>query len=428
MDYIALGLKALAFLSVFYLCCRIFSTYITHVFAHGEVAVGFAPPQSAFPRYRHMPLFIKVISLALCLRLLTYIVTYIAYSILQNEPTSFLESFRSVWYHWDTDSFMIISKNWYIAEGPDKYRLAFYPLYPLVIKLTQLIVGSYFLAGIIISLTSYCLASWVLFKLMIDEFHDEQLAWTAVKFMGIYPFSYYFGIVYTESLFLLLSISCFYFMRKEMWLYAGIAGGLAAFTRNQGLLLIAPFILEACLRYPIYDKLTKQWTWNRQFSIALLFSSLVAMGFVGYLLINKQVTGDYFRFIDYQKENWSNHFSFFANNIGEIYLRALNDNFRMRIGIWLPTTITFFGVVGLITYTIRRIPPSYSLYAVILLVISFSPSWLLSAPRYTAIIFPIFMSMAFIVKNRTNWDQVLTICCASLLICYAFLFTQGHVY
>ena len=426
-------IKVSAFLPVAYLVYYILRSYFSHYFLQNTAALGYSSP---LPRlgdlYRpsqSVVLFFKIILLALSLRLLVYCLTYVSYSMFYDHPGSFLGTFKEIWFKWDSDNFTIIAEHWYAADGPDKFRLVFYPFYPILLKGVQLIVGDYFIAGIILSLTSYSLASWFLFQLVKKECGDEKTAWNAVKFMGIYPFSFFFGIVYTESLFLMLIIGCFYFMRREMWLYAGLMGCGAAFCRNQGILLVAPLLLEATMRYPIYCKTNKTWHVSRQLLLAVGSSLIVLMGFVGYLVVNKQVTGDFFTFLDYQQQNWGNHFSFFANNVGEIYNRIYTeDKFRMIMGVWAPVVVLFFVCVTLMVHAAKKLPLSYTVYGLCMLVVSYSPSWLLSGPRYTAVIFPIFVGLAFFVRNRPNMDQLLTVGSTGLLGLYAFLFSRHAVY
>ncbi|PKG39414.1 hypothetical protein CXF74_08235 [Psychromonas sp. Urea-02u-13] len=102
----------------------------------------------------------------------------------------------------------------YASEGQDRFLLVFYPLYPLLIHIMMYVIPDAFWTGLAVSNICLILACFTLFKIMMFEFHDESLAWKAVKYLLIYPFSFFTAIVYTESLFMLMSLSCFYFMRK----------------------------------------------------------------------------------------------------------------------------------------------------------------------------------------------------------------------
>ena len=80
---------------------------------------------------------------------------------------------------------------------------------------------------------------WLLYRLVRTDF-DEQLASRAVIYLAIGPLSFFLQAVYTESLFLLLSLACFVFAREGRWRLAGVMGLLATLTRSTGVLLLIP--------------------------------------------------------------------------------------------------------------------------------------------------------------------------------------------
>ena len=67
-------------------------------------------------------------------------------------------------------------------------------------------------------------------------------------YLAIGPLSFFFQAVYTESLFLLLSLACFVFAREGRWRLAGVMGLLATLTRSTGVLLLIP------LAYYYYER------------------------------------------------------------------------------------------------------------------------------------------------------------------------------
>ena len=67
---------------------------------------------------------------------------------------------------------------------------------------------------------------------------NRDQAEQAVLLTAIFPFSFFFGLVYTESLFLLLTVLSFYGFRTRHWLLGGIAGALATATRVNGILML----------------------------------------------------------------------------------------------------------------------------------------------------------------------------------------------
>lgn len=139
--------------------------------------------------------------------------------------------------HWDSA--------WYdsiIQNGYEEARFAFYPLYPLLVKVIATSVGhlkNSALAGAIFS-------TLLFFGFVATTMHLSRLSDSRLR--GLYPenhfswlllilspASYVFFSHHTESLFLLLSLLAFQYGARGRWLPASIFAGLCALTKNQGI-------------------------------------------------------------------------------------------------------------------------------------------------------------------------------------------------
>jgi mannosyltransferase PIG-V len=120
-------------------------------------------------------------------------------------------------------------------------KIAYFPLYPLLMRYAGHLFGrtgpAVYLGGIFVSWTAFVLAMIALFHLAeLDVARDR--AEQAVLLTAIFPFSFFFGMVYTESLFLLLTVVSFYGFRTRRWLLGGVFGALATATRVNGILML----------------------------------------------------------------------------------------------------------------------------------------------------------------------------------------------
>ncbi len=144
------------------------------------------------------------------------------------------------WAHWDGVWFIRIAADGYAAHENSQ---AFFPLYPLLVRgLAAVTGGSYVVAGVLISLVCYAGAMLLLYRLAKAEFGAPAALWSVV-FISVFPTALVFQAVYSESLFLLLSLACFALARRGRWLPAGFAGLLATLTRSSGLALLVPLAL-----------------------------------------------------------------------------------------------------------------------------------------------------------------------------------------
>lgn len=277
-----------------------------------------AEPVGQLKNNSEMPscaLFQKIFWFVILTRLAIYLIGYMGV-MLFHDKTGFISWFEPIWNKWDAGHYLFIAQNWYVTVTDKKYLIVFYPLYPVLIKLVQLLVRNYFWAAILVSNAALVVASIYFYKLVNIDY-ESKIAFNSVKFMLLAPFSFFYAVPYSDSLFLAFSVMTFYYMRKEKWWSAGITGMLAALTRNFGVLLLLPVVIEFLIAHDLIFKLKQKqygavFAIIRKFGLALL---LIPLGLGVYLIVNKSVTGNWFTFLIYQKEYWHQEFGFFAENL-----------------------------------------------------------------------------------------------------------------
>ena len=149
----------------------------------------------------------------------------------------------AVWGRWDAVHYLDIATQGY--RGTD---MAFFPLYPLLIRIFGALAGNHLIAGLLISNASFFFGLLYLYKLLEHEY-DRAVARRAIFYVSIFPTAVFFAAVYTESLFFMLTVASFYYMRERMWWVAGALGFFAALTRVEGVLLPVPFVIEWAAAY-----------------------------------------------------------------------------------------------------------------------------------------------------------------------------------
>src|SRR5471030_3341835 len=144
----------------------------------------------------------------------------------------------AVWGRWDAEHYIGIAE-----QGYHVTEVAFFPLYPLLIRIVGSVTGSHLIAGLLISNIASFFGLLFFYKLVEHQF-NRQVAHRATFYISIFPTSVFFSAVYTESLFFALTVASFYYIREHRWMTAGAIGALAALTRAEGILLIAPYCIE----------------------------------------------------------------------------------------------------------------------------------------------------------------------------------------
>jgi hypothetical protein len=152
-------------------------------------------------------------------------------------------AFLAVWQHWDTGFFLAIAQYGYYDPAPTVY----YPMYPLLIHITAVVLGgtrSLLLAAILISNLSALVACIGIGLLAVQLEGTENGARNAIVVTLAYPLAFFLVAPYSESTFLAFATWALVFMYQRAWYRASICAFLAGFTRPTAVILILPLIWE----------------------------------------------------------------------------------------------------------------------------------------------------------------------------------------
>ena len=128
--------------------------------------------------------------------------------------------------------------------------------------------------------------------------------------------------------------------------------------------------------------------------------ALVPAGFGVYCLINYFIAGNPFQFMRYQREHWYQKLGLFFNTAAYQMRYALGAQRSTLLGLWVPNLVVLFSVLVILILGVRRLRASYTLWAIAYYVVAVGATWLLSAPRYMAVLLPIPMTLACLCEKK----------------------------
>ncbi len=311
---------------------------------------------------------------------------------------------------WDSVWYLAIARDGY-PDPTDHAKAAFFPLYPLLMRVLGWVVGSPLLAGLLLSLACFLGALVLLERLVALELGPER-ARATVMLMAFFPTALFFSAVYSESLFLLLSVGTLLAARRGRWMWAGVLGALAAATRNSGVLLIVPVALlflygpredrEAPPSRPGAGRLGRLRP-RHPLTPSLLWAALIPCGLGAYLLYCAIALGDALAPLHAQAL-WFRHFSLLGGATGGVRsaAEALRDLSHGPPTLGPVQDLLLFGFLVFaciaLVGALRRLPLAYGAYALLALVMILSSpvsgAPLTSLPRYIAVLFPLHMWLA----------------------------------
>ena len=315
--------------------------------------------------------------MGLASRLLVCLLAYALYRLLGVGADGLLESLEPLWTHWDTRHYIGIAQDWYTDAGDERLRLVFFPLYPLLMRLiSPLAGGSMFASGLMISLACAAGASALVYDLSYMHFGGKQAQLSLAYFL-LSPLSVFLGCVYTESLFIFLTLAAVCLLRRgHPWL-AALCGMLSAFTRMPGVIISGLLIID------FLGKIPKKRANARALAACCAQVAIVFGGFAAYLLVNQWVTGDPFTYLIYQKENWYQQpGSFWGSTANTMHYFLTGVGESDWLWTWGFQLACMLGMYLLLAFGSSRIPFDLAAYSFVYVAVVLSPTWLLSGARY----------------------------------------------
>ncbi|HWO83000.1 MAG TPA: mannosyltransferase family protein [Solirubrobacterales bacterium] len=336
---------------------------------------------------------------------------------------------------WDTQHYLAIAYDGYVEsyEGlpPVDNRPAFFPLYPGVVHIFSgfgASPGLILIVAYAVSLACFFGALTLLHRLTVIEL-GEQFATPTLLLLSFFPTALFFGIPYSESMFLLLAVAAFLAARTGHWAIAGIVLALASATRVPGLLLIVPVAMlylygprtdrERELhdgRWPRY-RLRPDFLW-------LLLAPLGLLAFSAYLhftLDNWMAWNDAQALfgrhtVDPLTGIWAG-FREAGKGVGHLATGSYHGTFDY-LNIMQLVFVTFAMAGGIAM--LRTLPAAYGTWVLLSLAPTFvsqvdgDPFW--SASRFIVVLFPLFLWLATVTEKRGWTTRVVALLAAGMAI------------
>lgn len=335
-------------------------------------------------------------------------------------PKNITLSFRHIfvpWLNFDGRNYLEIVTNGYNPNFRIELRV-FFPLFPLLIRsLSFNLLLNPILIGLFISFSSILAGIFIFNKLLKSDGFKEKDRLSILGLLFLFPTSYYFLSFYTESIFLLLTLSVFYFISKKKFFLASILTALATATRITGLALLPAIFWEGYIQYKR----------NKKFPASTIIAPL---GFVMYGLYLQLTTGNALAIVSMQK-NWDRPIGVFGPFI------ALYDGLKKFIFASPLTRGDFFGhsmevfefifavfYIFILIDSFKKIKFSYWLFLLFSAIPIFFSGALSSIQRYMVVLFPTYIYLVKIINKK--YFYLICFCFLILLIYFTSLFLRGY--
>lgn len=338
----------------------------------------------------------KVIITILSSKVAIFFIIYVSFSLLPFSSGTFFRNFVyqrdekvtlvSAYQTWDAQHYLFLAD---VGYKRGNFSNSFYPLFPAVIALGTFFTRDFFISGIILA-NIFSFIAFYYFYLFVKSFaHSEKIAFTALLFLLFFPTSFYFSLIYSESLFFLLSICFFYYLYNHKFLLAAIFSLLLPLTRPLGIVIIIPFLVYYMFNYV-------------KLSFAKMIFFLV-FPFIGigiyffYLFLKTGSALEGFIVQQYSIAQWSFFNIFFPNKLlFNLFFVPWQTHGFLNSGI---DRVFFLLFLLFLPYIYKKTDKVLFAYALCLGLTPILGSFM-SYIRYIVVIFPVFIVLAMLIEQK----------------------------
>jgi hypothetical protein len=298
----------------------------------------------------------------------------------------------AVWQRFDVNWYMKIARDGYGNDG----SVAYFPLFPLLMRLLGPVTGGDFWAGILISNLSLIAVLYLLQRIAAFLVDGESARRSVVYFL-FFPTSFFLLSVYTESLFLVCVLASLVCALRSRWGWAILFGALSAATRLQGVLMVLPLglILWRELRHAAQDKPSEAlFSTSALFRFVSMF--VIPLTTLGFFLYTR---GSFFH--AYQDKLYAK-FTLPWNNLWASISLLAGGSGGPIDALNLIITVLLCGMLVLVW---RKLPLELTVYSLLMFIAPMfrmtTTQPLVSMSRYALVVFPIFI--VFGSAGRNPW-------------------------
>jgi Gpi18-like mannosyltransferase len=352
----------------------------------------------------------------------------LAYLVIRGRSPANPLDVLELWNRWDAPHYLDVAVHGYMEHDPgitptySKFGdldlfIVFYPLYPWLIGAVNWVVHEPLVSAFLVTGVVSLFVAPLLYRLVRLE-EGPGVAMRSAWFLLVFPTAYFLHIGYTEALFLALTLGSFLAARTGRWWLAGALGGLAALTRVNGLVLVPALMAEAATQW--FERPPEE----RRLRLDWVAIGLVPVGFAVYLGVNLAVYDDAFAFLRIQDVHWYKSLAPPWDGFAlafKWFEVGTPDEQLMHGGMEL--AFVAIGLVGLVHAAIR-FRPSWVAWMAGNWILFISTAFIVSVPRYSLTLFPLFVSMA-LASRRTAVLVVLSILSVAAFTFFAARFATN---
>ena len=333
------------------------------------------------------------------------------------------------WVRWDATWYWFIADNGYFYNGPGQQApVAFFPGYPLLLRLVSQFFPSTPLAGIVLTF-ALGLGATVVFHSWVARRLGSSVARMAVIALLLYPFSWFLvGAVYSDALFLLCAVGAFVLLEADRPVAAGLVGALATASRPVG-----PALVVAMCVFVVAKTADREGGWLRLPHLSRLRLKdtgvlLSLLGIAGYAFFLQRAFGDPLAFVRVQSAEGWNHTADLSTLFKVPAWQTLAGETR-GLDWWRALAQGLATLLAAVSVPVvwRRLGSAYAVYVALLVVVPVATSAdFTPMGRYLLAAFPMFAVAGFVLERR-RWLWAVAPVSVAGLFYFSSMFSRWYL-
>jgi Mannosyltransferase (PIG-V) len=366
---------------------------------------------------------------------------------------------------WDAAWYLVIAHYGY---RPDlgvytSSRTAFFPLYPLGLKTISWLGVPPILGGVLLSVAALALALYGIHRLTTLELSAPraslagdrvgEAARLAVLLTAFAPMAFFLSAVYSEALYLALSVGLFWSARQGRWMWVGVLGALAGVTRSTGVVLLAPVAMIYLYgpredRAPDVPNPRRPWRPRYRPRADALWLCLLPVGVALYCTYiglaggnpldplhaqqvwGREFAGPYLGAWDAIKAAFDGGRQLLSFQRQHLYFPVGRASPFVVAGHNLTDVAFLLAAIPAIVGVFRRLPLAYGVYVMAALALPLSypvrTEPLMSLPRFLVVLFPLGIWLAAWLSERPRAQRPVLVLSTLLLVVFVGQFATWH--
>jgi hypothetical protein len=372
---------------------------------------------------------------------------------------------------WDSSWYLVIAHYGYRPDlgSFTSSRDAFFPLYPLGLSGLGRLGVPPIAAGVLISVIALALALYGIHRLTTLELttlaarrsgsrtdaagpRHTDVARLAVMVTAFAPMAFFLSAVYSEALYLALSVGLFYAARHGRFALVGVLAALAGATRSTGIVLLLPALMiylygpreDGVPDRPLARGLAPRYRLRRD----ILWLALAPVGLLLYMAYLGLAGGDALAPFHAQ-DVWGRHFAgpylgvwdglqaafegarqLFSMQQAHAYFNTGGEGPFVAAEHNLLLLAFLAAAIAATVGVLRRLPAAYGVYVIAALALPLSypvtAQPLMSLPRFLLVLFPLNIWFAQWLAVRPRLRRPALACSGLLLAFFLAQFATWH--